>query len=367
MKKLLTLVFVFTLFIGHLSAQEKMSGYITSGLFVPFNDFTGSDFPGSKLNAFAGIGLGYQISKELKLRGDFTAGSMNGNSGVELFYESVLYEGMLNAQYNLISLFSPKSRWELNANLGLGGVFYNTNLYDFDTRQVLTESPNPASGGLSFNPLIAGGVELAIPITRNIKLMGGYNQRIVIGQDFMDGFERGSNDFYGTLNIGLGFYFGKKIEKGKMEIDRKKYNQMRSSIDSLSSLEPEVDTEQIARMEMANQEKDLKIQAMQMEMDSLRANVVKIDSEEGARAKPDAQAILANKQYRIVVASLPTQAMAQRWIDNSTLDNSEMIIVYVEAVDSYRVIYRSYNSISAAKKDMPVVRDVVADAWIANF
>lgn len=367
MKKLLTLVFVSTLGFTSVMAQEKLSGHITAGLYVPYTDLTGSSFPGAKPNAFAGIGLGYIVYDNLRLRGDFIAGSMNGDNSIN-YSETAIYEGMLSGQYNVLSWFNKTTRWELNANLGLGALLYNAKLYSLDTRELIVESPFPGNGrgGLSLNPLLAAGFELSIPITRNLKLQGGYNQRIVLFQDLIDAFEGGSgNDSYGSLNIGLGFYFDKRIKKGKMEIDKRKYNQMLSSIDSLKKIEPKEDTEKIARMEMANQEKDLKIQSLQDEVDSLRANVATVPAT--PENKPDAEAILGDRQYRIVVASLPTQAMAQRWIDNSELDNTEMVIAYVEAVNSYRVIYKSYNSVAAAKKDLQEVKATVADAWIANF
>jgi len=49
------------------------------------------------------------------------------------------------------------------------------------------------------------------------------------------------------------------------------------------------------------------------------------------------------------------------------LDRDEMMIAYIERLDTYRVIYKSSDSMAAAKKHRDEARKYYSDAWIAKF
>ena len=185
----------------------------------------------------------------------------------------------------------------------------------------------------------------------------------------MDGFKNGSgNDYYGSLNVGMIATFKKVRDKSKVEIDKRKYNNLISTIDSLDGAAKRGNPEKMAKLEMESQEKDLKIRSLEMKIDSMETRVVAIDTENPrTKSSPNAEAILATPQYRIIVGSMPSRERATKWINKSSLDQSEMVVLYVDDIDTYRIIYKSYSTYAAAKKDLPSVKSVVADAWIIKL
>ncbi len=352
-----------------LQAQESLSGHLNTGLVVPFNDFTNNDFRGVKPNLLISAGLGYALSvPNLRLRGDVTAAILNGSNNSS-FYETTFYEGLVSLQYNLVPLFNESSDFRFYLTGGAGVTAYYAKLYDIRTRTLRGESPIPSESSFSLNPVVAAGFEMGYAVTPNLEINLGFTERLMLFNDFMDAFESGSSDdLYGNATVGLTFYLKKQKDKSKVELDKNKYNQLISTIDSLEQANNRVDTEKVARLEMESQEKELKIQMLQNKLDSMRAKVVKIDTDQPAtQPKPDAQALLAESKYRIIVASLPSRTMAQRWIDRSSLDKSEMFIVYVDDLNTYRVVYKSFDTFQAARKEQGQVKSIVADAWIKKF
>ena len=77
--------------------------------------------------------------------------------------------------------------------------------------------------------------------------------------------------------------------------------------------------------------------------------------------------ILSRPAYRIIVISLPTREMAQRWIDKSNLDKSEMVIAYIPDLNTHRVVYKSFNTFPAARKEQQRLKRSISDAWIIKF
>lgn len=368
MRLLITVLSVFCVTAFSASAQKKLSAHLNTGLYFPFNDFDDNSFQGVKPNGFVSAGLGYELAENFRLRGDLVAGTLNGDNNVN-FYETTLYETTLFGEYNVLPLLNTKSKFQLHVNAGTGLVLYYAKLYDVNTRVRVTESPVPSQSSFSMNPILSGGFNITYPITTNLGVNLGYTQKLMLLNDFMDAFESGSSDdYYGALNVGLVVTFKKVRDKNKIEIDRKKYKNLISTIDSLDGASKRANPEKMARLEMESQEKDLKIRSLEMTIDSLQTRVVNVDSENPNKGQtPDAEAILANPQYRIIVGSMPSRELATRWISRSTLDKSEMVVVYIDDIDTYRIIYKSYNSLAAAKKDLPSVKSVVSDAWIIKL
>lgn len=358
----------FGLFSLNVNAQSKISAHLNTGLHVPLNDFTDNTFQGVRPNTFVSGGLGYVLADKFRLRGDLSMGILNGDNNVN-FYETTLIETALFAEYDILPYIVLSKKFEFYINAGTGLVAYQTKLFDIATRDRITESPVPGSSSYSLNPLLSGGFNAVYALYPNLAINLGYTQKLTLFNDYMDGFQSGSgNDYYGTLNVGLIATFKKIRDKSKVEIDKKKYNNLISTIDSLDGAAKRGNPEKMARMEMESQEKDLKIRSLEMKIDSMETRVVSVQSENPkSDASPDAAAILATSQYRIIVGSMPSRERATRWINKSNLDQSEMVVLYVDDIDTYRIIYKSYNTYAAAKKDLPSVKAVVADAWIIKL
>lgn len=361
-------LFAFGLFSINSQAQNKISAHLNTGLHFPQNDFSDNSFQGVKPNTFVSGGLGYVLADNFRLRGDLGMGLINGDNGIS-FYETTLIETAIFAEYNILPFIVLSDKFEFYINGGTGLVSYQAKLYDMATRDLVVESPNPGDPSYSINTMLSGGFNAVYSLTPNLAVNLGYTQKVMLFNDYMDAFENGgSGDFFASLNVGLIATFKDVKDKSKVEIDKKKYRGLISTIDSLDDVAKNGNPEKMAKLEMESQEKDLKIRSLEIKIDSMETRVVTVNSESPRpQAAPDAEAILATAQYRIIVASMPSRERATRWINKSSLDKSGMVVLYVDDIDTYRIIYKSYPTYAAAKKDLPNVKSVISDAWIIKL
>lgn len=373
MKKLLTLLISLSVSFSSM-AQDKLSANMYTGFAFPFTDIQGTQFYGWHPGVLVGAGLSYSLNDFIKVRGDLATFNMSG-SDFGLFFESYNLETTVSADIEMLHFIIDDSKLDINLRLGAGLNFYSTNLFNEGTRTLLVESPNPTDKPLSINSLILIGFNVAYPITEKWDITAGYSNRAVIGNDYLDGFASGDyNDSYGILALGFAFHLKKDKDPGIVEVEKKKYQNMRSSIDSLKASNNQLakEAQKGARLEMEAQEKDMQIAMLMDENDSLKANVTSVASD-GSRKKSNIKyteenaAILNTAAYRIIVASIPTQAGAQRFVENTNLDASEMVIAYIEDLDTYRIVYKSFRTLSAAKKAKQEIQSQVPDAWIIKF
>lgn len=376
MKKLIfsTLLTASLVFSAH--SQEKLSGHIYGGWIFPQNDFTEADYDGNKPNLAVGVGMGYQIAPALTIRGDVMAGQMDGNHAL-YFYETSLYEMKLGLDFNVIKLFNRDyEKIKLNVHTAPGLMFYSARRYDINTRVKLTESPLPNEKALSPNFILAYGGSIGIALSKTLDLNIGYANRYVDDAEWMDANSSGDyTDYYGMATLGFTYYLKSDKDPTKVEVDKKAYADLNKKVANLESEVGEMENqgERIAELEMSNQEKAMRIKQLEEELDSAKTNyttdmaTTTSGNATNAGGTPDAEAILATPQYRIIVASLPTRAMAQRWIDRSTIDKSEMIVAYIEDLNTYRVIYKSFPTFAAARKEMLSIKSTIPDAWVVEF
>lgn len=372
MKKLLfpTLLAACTVF--SVQAQEKLSGHLYTGWLVPQNDFTDSDYEGNKPNLAIGVGMGYQLAPALTLRGDLMAGNMDGNH-TTYYYETSMYEAKLGLDFNVVKLFKKDyEKVKLNVHVAPGMAFYSARMYDINTRQKLVESPVPGEKALSPNFILAYGGSVGIALTPKLDLNIGYSNRFVDEVEWMDANKSGDySDYYGMAQVGFTYYL--KTDPSKVEVDKKAYADLNKSVANLKeeAKENEENEDRIAVLEMENESKAQRIEELEAELDSAKTNyttaMATTTVTAGKEAPADTEAILGTPQYRIIIASLPNRAMAQRFIDRSNLDKSGMVIAYIENLNTYRVIYKSYPTFEAARKELLSIKGAIPDAWVVKF
>jgi hypothetical protein len=373
LKKLITrtLFLSATLISLQVAAQSKLSGSAYTGILIPYNDFTENAYDGAQFNLGVGGALNYNLTEAFKLRGNLMMGNLNGSNGIS-FYRSRIIETGLEARFNAMSLLNTSSKVKIEPSLGGGIAFSSAALYDINTRARLAESPIPTEKSYSPNGYLVGGLELGLPVATNLDFNLGYTHRYVLPNDYLDAFASGTgNDHYGMVHVGLTFYLKSTRKPGTVEIEKKKYDDMRSRIDSLEAYTPEPDNSKIAQLEMTNKEQELEIENLKTKMDSLRAQkntrTYASDNSQGPTYNPNTKAILGTPKYRIIVASLPSQVQAQRWIDRSSLDKQEMVVAYIQDLNTYRVVYRSMDTLEQAKKEVQQIKGTIPDAWIVKF
>lgn len=71
------------------------------------------------------------------------------------------------------------------------------------------------------------------------------------------------------------------------------------------------------------------------------------------------------RQWRVVVSSMPSQELADRFISRHNLTNAR--VVYVERLDTYRVVYESFTELSDAQVEFKLIRSDFPDAWLVYF
>jgi hypothetical protein len=376
-KLLLSMTFVVAATVSGF-AQNNLSANVFTGLFFPFNDFTSTDYEGYKPNLGVGAGIGYNFGDAFRLRGDLLYGTMNGNNEA-WYYQTTIFEPHLSGELDFLGLFSDEGGLKLNLRLGTGFSIYQANLYDRGTGARLTESPPRNRKALSPNAFVSYGANFGIPLSHKLDLTIGYQNRYVFDNDWMDGFASGeATDQYGFASIGFVYYLKSDRAPGTVEVEEEKYQKLTAESDSAMALREKLldEKERVDQLEMEQQEQNMVINNLKAELDSAKAmaatNYDTITRRSYApSATPPTEAvaaeILSEPAYRIIVASLPTREMAQRWIDKSTLDKSEMVIAYIADLNTHRVIYKSYDTFPAARKEQQRIKRSIADAWIIKF
>lgn len=381
MKKLAILGFGLLITAG-LQAQEKFSANLEFGLGVPFVELNNNNYIGYKPNLAISAGIGYQFDKASRLRADVLSGQLNGNN-TAYYFQAQSYEGSLSYEYNLLHLFGAVgSDFKLNGRIGIGAGIMNSYLYDINTRVRIAEVPSPNTGSFSVQTFVLAGANAGIPITDKIDLNIGYAHRLLWFQPWVDAYDPNSFDTYGYFTAGFTFFLKSDRDKSKIEVDPKKYDALKMKADSSDAFAAQANrnNEKVARLEMSNQEKDMQLAMMRSEIDSLKANPIVVQkqvskpastasspSASGGGATASSSADLGPVQYRVVIVSSPTQEGAQKFIDRSKLNKDDMQIAYIEKLDTYRVVYKSSESIEEAKAARTEARQYYSDAWIAKF
>lgn len=377
-KLLLSLLFVFAATVSGF-AQNNLSANIFTGLLFPFNDFTSTDYEGYKPNLGVGAGMGYNFGDAFRLRGDLLYGTMNGNNEA-WYYQTTIFEPSLSGELDLLGLFTDEGGPKLNLHAGAGFSIYQANLYDRGTGARLTESPPRSAKPLSPNAFVSYGANFGIPLSHKLDLNIGYQNRYVFDNDWMDGFASGeATDQYGFASIGFVYYLKTDRAPGTVEVEEEKYQKLAADSDSVVALREKLldEKERVDQLEMEQQEQNMVINNLKAELDSAKAMAAtNYDTVTGRPlyavsdtppGEETAAQILSQPAYRIIVASLPSREMAQRWIDSSILDKGEMVIAYMPDLNTHRVVYKSYDTFPAARKEQQRIKRYVADAWIIKF
>lgn len=375
MRNLLMTAFIGLIICSSSVAQEKFQGHLNVGYITPFTDFAETNFDQFKPNLAVDLGLSYRFSDLLRLRGNLLIGSMNATNG-STFHETTMLEPSASVDLDLMNLFNADSKLRLYGSAGLGFLLYNAKLFSNTNGDLLTQSPSFSSQkGYSPNGIgMASGI-LEYPLTEKLNLSASYGLRVTLFNDVIDGFENGSsNDYYGVGTIGLNFKLGHSTPPGQVAVDEDKYNGLNDKVNDLTKKNKELKDQQqsLAQLEMSNQEKDLKIAQLQSHVDSLESTLSNVDVVKQPRGEDGKPAAKLKTEYgepafRIIVMSMPSEKLAQEWIERGKLESDEMFIAYSEKVDSYRVIYKSFETYQAAKKELQNVKMAVPDAWILKF
>ncbi len=71
------------------------------------------------------------------------------------------------------------------------------------------------------------------------------------------------------------------------------------------------------------------------------------------------------KYWRLVVGSVKDRSRAERMV--SRIDHPGMEVIYVEYLDTYRIVYETYADLREAQQGFEEMYPRFPDAWIVNF
>lgn len=90
-----------------------------------------------------------------------------------------------------------------------------------------------------------------------------------------------------------------------------------------------------------------------------------IQKEEVAEEVLEVGAIEGQKQWCLVVSSMPTQDLAEKYAEKVT--DADAVVRFVEYLNTYRVVYGSYNDLRDAQSAYERVSAEYPNAWLVYF
>lgn len=351
-------------------AQEgdwAVVSYFSHTLLYGDSDF---DHPTKTLSPGVGMTIQYGITDYLRAYGDLTFGSANG--GNEFFYyENQHLQGLTGLQLDAVKAFGGDSKLGIYGDIGFGWNFGQSESREVSTGRLRRV---PAQGAFTNAPVLAGGGGISYSISNQVDLYGGYRTAWLYDNDWADGFQSGDySDWLGQISIGVRFAIDGHDKKVK--IDQSEYNEL---VNARKQAESERD-EAIADLESARNQYDAQIEdmynvlsIMNNNIDSLKQKITVLKQSDRGESTFDVQnedgtVTPGANLWRIVIGSFPNAESARAFAGRAVAGEGEYEVVFIEDLETYRVVYKSYSSLSLAREDLTEVREQVPDAWIIKF
>jgi len=341
---------------------EKL--YINASLsyLIPFTDITGSDGPFNKFNHGLDFGVGYKFDEVLGLRGSWMIGRLDGYDGYR-YSQSFITEPGVYLDYDLFEKFKPGNKWKGVATFGLSWLMSSAEIILEDPQRLGDISPR--SKGYSNAPTATFGGMIYAPVSDRTFVTLGGSLKYLAFNDFLDAFENGSgSDWLGSIQVGVSIDLGRTAKSGERLVKDSEYQTIKNS-EAIAKKELE---DQMIEFEKDLRAKDMLARQLQNDIDSLKAEMNKRVLPAATAPKAEvSSSVSAEPRWRVVVGSFPNQALAQKYIDNLKVDKSEMQVLFVEDVNTYRVVYKSFDTQNAALKARSEIRTAIKDAWVVKF
>lgn len=356
------------------SGDWSAAPYASHSLLFGDTDF---NHPTKSLNPGAGFALQYGAFENVKLYGDFAFSSANGGN-TAFYYESQFLTGMLGVQYDVLGLFGDY-KLELNLDGGIGWAYFQAYGFDATTNQLTAKVP--AEGAYSNAPLLMLGGNISYALNNQVDVFVSYRTFAAYDNDWLDAKGSGeSYDFIGQVSVGMRFLLNGHEPMAKVTQDE--YSDLEAAKRQAERQRDEAQEElETSRARYDAQIEDMYnvLSVMSNNIDSLNDKITVLRSSpqngsgnspyqeysvDGADANtPDA----TNAKWRIVIGSYPTAAMAREFSDRHPVAGGNYEVVYITDLNTYRVVYDSYETLAQAKQSLAEVRHTIGEAWIIKF
>lgn len=378
--------YLLALFLGAYSFCSGQN-YWSAGSYFGQN-FVIGDFsekhPTRNVAPSVGLQLGYAFNPYLTLNGDISYSGLTGG-GFGQYFESNMFNSQAELNLNLFELFQSKSKFHIDLGVNVGWSFINAKKYSESTGAVLANVPN--KGSFSNVPFVGGNLKGVFNATENVDLFLAFRGYYMIEYDYLDAFKSGeANDYFAQVNLGLTYHFGNRPGKPSTKVDKKEYDQLASKNKELENEKAELKEELNSTKEKMQAQLDdmyLVMSIMKNNIDSLNQKVTVLKSVPNSpgeyvvrgskgSAQPSGNTATSssanpNGTWRIVVGSFPSEKMAREFAAQQIAGTGDYEIVFIEDLKTFRVVYKNYETLEAAKKELNEVRRTVAKAWIIKF
>lgn len=347
------------------------SPYFSHSIIYGDTDFS---HPTKSLSPGVGLQLQYGIADNLWLYGDLAYNSVNGGNDL-YYYESNIYMGALGLQYDIIGAFTDDTKLQAYVDLSIGWTLSDAESYLTATDEIHASVPN--TGGYTNTPIVGIGGNLSYPIHNQVDIFGGLRMFPMYENDWIDAVGSGeAYDYFAQINIGLRFRV--QGHTPHANVSQKEHDDVIAAQKAAEKERDEAQAElELARARYETQIEDLYnvLSVMNNNIDSLNQKITVLKSNpntpnEYTVQSRNGQPVTPGEttaQWRIVIGSYPTAEMARTFADRHEVEGGNYEVVYIADLDTYRVVYDSYPSQTAAKNELTRVRHTIANAWIIKF
>jgi hypothetical protein len=389
-----------------------MSFSATLIYFQPFTDLNDAPPVNNRLNLGIDVGISYDLSGRLHLRGNWIFGMVDGGEPQYGYFETVFNEAAAFLDYDIMPWLKPRSKYEWHVSGGAGMMFFYSNLFDQPgkgktllRRYPSNEAPWTYAGTVNI------GTSLHIPVSKRFSLTLGADLKYLPGTDYLDAFkDEGGSDMLGTFEVGMSFELGRSLKEDEVITKKSVYeqfiNQEGSAQAELTKAkkifeEAQKASEQIQKereeMAKAMAEKDQQITALKEALarehppiDPAIGNEVTRETNPSEREKAShapgsgsvedwentigiatapkgSPASSKNGMWHIVLGSFPTEEAALSYVQRKGLDKEQVVVRFVDELKTYRLIHSSFSDQDAAGATRDAIKNQFPKAWIVQF
>lgn len=341
---------------------------------IMFGD-TDFDHPTKAISPGVGFALQWGWTDHLRVYGDASYGSVNGG-GTQYYFENQYLMGLMGIQWDGFGQFFPDQKLQIFGDGSIGWSYFQS--ARFNTNTGALEARVPAEGAFSASPIIGIGTGLAYPVSNQVDLYVGYKTFWMYENDWGDANESGeATDYVGQLSFGIRFAIDGHEKMAK--VPQSEYDDLVAAKKRAEQERDEAREElETARSRYDTQIEDLYnvLSIMNNNIDSLeqKITVLRQDPDGGVNdyvvENADGDVTTPNEStalWRIVIGSFPDAKRANEFAAQRVVEGGEYQVVFIQDLNTYRVVYNSYGSLNRAKADLERVKTVITNAWIIRF
>ena len=291
------------------------------------------------MNSGMRAGFNYKWDDQISI--EATLG-MGGTSDATSFFTKIVPVDVVG-HYDVLQDLKIDSKSRFNIDFGIGSALTSVN-----------NGGSPTSS-FGFNENVSIGASVELPMNTQYSLSFGYRHTLFLSD--INGTADGTDQlgrFYTAVNLNLGD--DPRIEEERVKSE-KILKQLNSDLESANN-----QMEKLAKsIDESKNKHELEKAGLLDEIEALKAQA---ETDEPVIEEEEKDAIVNQKGYYVIIGSFPTKEAADKY---ATESGSDFNISYVEALNTYRVVYSMHENLAEARTALEAAKAVVETAWIAVY